>query len=130
MVKRAILPIVVVAVFGVSGRAVAQGAASVPTTASSAQPGDAARGKRLYEAQTCAYCHGTTGGGGITGPHLAATLRPVEAFTRYVRRPTGAMPAFTERMLSDEALTDIHAYVKSLPAAKPVAEIPLLKQLK
>jgi mono/diheme cytochrome c family protein len=49
---------------------------------------------------------------------------------RYVRRPSGQMPAFTEEILSDQELTDIFAYVKGLPVAKPTREIPLLDQLK
>jgi mono/diheme cytochrome c family protein len=105
--------------------------AQIPATAPEpARAGNVVNGRRLYEKQTCAYCHGTAGGGGSTGPHLAAIARTPDSFIRYVRRPTGAMPAFTGRVLSDEQLTDIFAYVKTLSAPKPVDEIPLLKQMK
>jgi len=39
------------------------------------------------------------------------------------------MPAFTEKILSDQELTDIYAYLKALPAARAPNEIPLLGQL-
>jgi mono/diheme cytochrome c family protein len=47
-----------------------------------------------------------------------------------VRKPTGGMPAFTEKILSDQELTDIYAYLKSVPAAKAPKDIPLLDQIK
>jgi len=40
------------------------------------------------------------------------------------------MPAYSETMLSDQELTDILAYLRSLPLAKPVSDIPLLDQLR
>ena len=49
---------------------------------------------------------------------------------RYVRKRTGGMPAFTEKILSDQELTDIYAYLESLPAAKAPKDIPLLEQAK
>jgi mono/diheme cytochrome c family protein len=47
---------------------------------------------------------------------------------RHVRKPTGGMPAFTEKILSDQELTDIDAYLKSLPAAKAPKYSPVLEQ--
>ena len=40
------------------------------------------------------------------------------------------MPAFTEKVLSDAELTDIYAYLQSVPAPKAVKDIPLLNQLR
>jgi mono/diheme cytochrome c family protein len=40
------------------------------------------------------------------------------------------MPAYSEQMLSDQELADILAYLRSLPPAKPVSDIPLLNQLR
>jgi mono/diheme cytochrome c family protein len=40
------------------------------------------------------------------------------------------MPAFTEKVLSDQDLTDIHAYLKAFPAARAAKDIPLLDQLR
>jgi mono/diheme cytochrome c family protein len=97
-----------------------------------AQPpaGNAENGKRLYVKQTCYFCHGTAGQGGIAGARVAAVGRNAQSFVRYVRRPSGQMPAFTEKILSDQELADIFAYVRSLPSAKPAKDIPLLDQLK
>src|SRR5438552_12327357 len=80
--------------------------------------GNAEEGKRLFMKHNCYYCHGTSGQGGRDGARIAQTALNLQGLTRYVRRPTGAMPAFTEKILSDRELTDIYAYLKSLPQAK------------
>jgi ubiquinol-cytochrome c reductase cytochrome c subunit len=89
----------------------------------------AAKGKGLFEKDGCYECHGYAGQGGRDGPRLAATSLSLQALIRYVRRPLGAMPAFTAKVLSDQELTDIYAYLKSFPAAKPAKDIPLLHQI-
>jgi mono/diheme cytochrome c family protein len=92
--------------------------------------GDAANGKRLFERDGCYQCHGYAAHGGRDGARLAATAMTAQAFVRYVRRPFGAMPAFTAKVLSDQELADIYAYVKSFPPAKASKDIPLLEQLR
>ena len=92
--------------------------------------GNAENGKRLFMKQNCYYCHGTSGQGGRDGARIAQTALNLQGVIRYVRRPTGGMPAFTEKILSDQELTDIYAYLKSLPAAKPSKDIPLLDQIR
>ena len=103
-------------------------AAQAPAPAS-APAGNAATGKTLYTKNTCFFCHGTAGQGGLAGARLALVSRNTQSFIRYVRRPSGQMPAYTETILSDQELADILAYVRDLPAAKKPAEIPLLNQL-
>ena len=56
--------------------------------------------------------------------------RSYDSFARYVRRPTGRMTGYSEKILSDAELADIYAFLRSLPAAQPVSEIPLLEQLR
>jgi ubiquinol-cytochrome c reductase cytochrome c subunit len=102
---------------------------AVPTIAA-AQSGNAESGKRLFVKKNCYYCHGTSGQGSRDGARIAQTALNLQAVTRYVRKPTGGMPAYTEKILSDQELTDIYAYLKSLPAAKSPKEIPLLDQIK
>ena len=92
--------------------------------------GNAEKGKQLFLKQNCYYCHGTSGQGGRDGARIAQTSLNLQGLMRYVRKPTGGMPAFTEKILSDQELTDIYAYLKSLPAAKPTKDIPLLDQIK
>src|SRR5262245_27671205 len=100
------------------------------TSASSQTTGNAENGKRLFTKETCYFCHGTAGQGGRDGARIAATSLNVQGFIRYVRRPAGAMPAFTEKLLSDQQLTDIYAYLKALPVAKSPKDIPLLDQMR
>lgn|SRR5262245_23721527 len=88
--------------------------------------GNATNGKQLFEKQNCYYCHGTAGQGGRDGARIAATALTVAQFTRYVRRPAGAMPAYTAKLLTDEQLADVYTYLKTLPAAQPPAQIPVL----
>jgi len=92
--------------------------------------GNAEEGKRLFMKHNCYYCHGTTGQGGRDGARIAQTALNLQGLTRYVRRPAGGMPAFTEKILSDRELTDIYAYLKSLPQAKAPKDIPLLEQIR
>jgi mono/diheme cytochrome c family protein len=102
------------------------GSSQAPNTAN----GNAENGKRLFTKETCYYCHGTAGQGGRDGARIAATALNVQGFIRYVRKPAGAMPAFTEKLLSDQELTDIYAYLQTLPKAKAPKDIPLLDQIR
>jgi cytochrome c553 len=90
----------------------------------------AENGRKLYMKHTCYFCHGTAGQGSLAGARIASVARNVQSFTRYVRQPSGQMPAYTDKILSDQELADIFAYLRALPAAKPAREIPLLEQLR
>ena len=91
---------------------------------------NAANGRRLFEKDGCFQCHGYAGQGGRDGARLAATAMTAQAFARYVRRPFGAMPAFTAKVLPDEELADIYAYLESLPAAAAGKDIPALSRVR
>jgi mono/diheme cytochrome c family protein len=91
--------------------------------------GDAANGKRTYVAVGCFACHGRAGQGGAynyPAPALAQTRLSEEAFKTIVRNGPNEMPAYTAPVLSDRDLTDIYAFVRSLPGPRPAKEIPLL----
>jgi mono/diheme cytochrome c family protein len=118
----------IVHVLGAVALAAALGAGLL-AAGQNAPSGNAANGKQLFEKQNCYYCHGTAGQGGRDGARIAATALTVAQFTRYVRRPAGAMramPAYTAKLLTDEQLADVYAYLKTLPAAQPPAQIPIL----
>jgi len=102
----------------------------VAVTARAPVTDDANSGKRLFEKVGCYECHGYAGQGGRDGARIAATSMPNQSFIRYVRRPFGAMPAYSQKVLSDQEVLDIYAYVKAMPAAKTASEIPLLNQLR
>jgi mono/diheme cytochrome c family protein len=96
----------------------------------SAPAGNVSNGKKLFTKIGCFQCHGYAGQGGVAGARLVPVTSSVQSLLRYVRRPAGEMPAYSERAVSDQELTDIFAYLKSLPAPKAVKDIPLLNEMK
>jgi ubiquinol-cytochrome c reductase cytochrome c subunit len=88
--------------------------------------GNSDKGRELFVKENCYYCHGTVGQGSRDGARIAATSLTVEGMIRYVRKPSGAMPAYTEKSISDADLREIYTYLKAIPAPKPPAEIPIL----
>jgi mono/diheme cytochrome c family protein len=90
--------------------------------------GDAQKGKTAFVAHGCWECHGFNGQGGedSNGRVIARTPLPLDAFVSFVRNTNGAMPPFKEAIISDAELTDVYAYLQSLPQPKAVSDIPLL----
>jgi ubiquinol-cytochrome c reductase cytochrome c subunit len=91
---------------------------------------NAENGKRLFARDGCYECHGYAGQGTIAGARLAPPVLNAQGMIRYIRKPAGAMPAFTDKVLSDQEVNDIYAYLKTIPAPKPVKDIPLLNEIK
>jgi len=91
--------------------------------------GDAANGKKLFTKDGCYECHGYAGQGGFAGARIADIGLNAPGLIRYVRAPGGQMPAYTAKVISDHDLTDIWAYLQSLPKAKPAKDIPLLNSI-
>ena len=103
----------------------------VAGAAAAQQPsGNKDNGKKQFERAGCWECHGYAGQGGRDGARLADTALTTAQLTRYVRRPTGAMPAYIDKVMTDQELADIWAYLKSMPAPKAAKDIPLLNELK
>ena len=98
---------------------------------SDAQPnGNAQNGKKLFMSDGCYECHGRQGQGAAqTG---AARIGPpqlsFEGFQNYVRKPTNQMPPYTSKALPDQDLSDIYAYLKSIPMPPKGKDIPLLNK--
>ncbi len=86
------------------------------------------KGKQLYVKHGCWQCHGFVGQGGIAGPALAPEVMPVEAMVSFVRNSNRAMPPYKEAILPDADMTEIHAYLVSLPKPADPKSIPLLAQ--
>jgi mono/diheme cytochrome c family protein len=105
---------------------------SVAAAAASETPavsGDATNGKRVFLADGCYYCHGTTGaGGGIAGPRLAPYPLPLEGVKAKVRTASGRMPVYSAAVLKDADIADIVAYLQSIPGGKDAKDIPLLNR--
>ena len=94
-----------------------------------APAGDAAKGKILFSKIGCFQCHGYAGQGGRAGARIVPMPFQAQDMIRYVRRPPGEMPAYTEKVASDEELLDIWAYLKSFPPVKSAKDIPLLARI-
>jgi len=91
------------------------------------KPGDVENGKRIFMRNGCYQCHGTVGQGGLAGARLAQTKLTVAGFTAYVRNPApGNMPPYRAKVMSDQELADIYAYVQSVPPPVPLANMPIL----
>ena len=118
--------LVLVAALTVAASTRAQTPAPAAQTAP-APAGNADIGKKLFVSVGCWQCHGYEGQGGAAGPRLASRPLPFAGFSRYVRRPTNQMPPYTEKVVSDADLANIHAFLQSRPAPPPVASIPLLQ---
>jgi len=83
-------------------------------------------GAALYRETGCYQCHANEGQGGAQGPRVGPDPLTLARFTWYVRNPSGGMPPYTDRVMSDQDLADIHAFLKARPQPPPVDDTPLL----
>ena len=108
------------------GRVRGQNAAQASKPSNAA--GNAENGKRDFIKFGCYECHGREGQGSImTGPRLGPDPVPLEALTSYVRKPTGEMPPYTAKVVSEQELADIYAFLQTRPRPPAAKTIPLLK---
>jgi mono/diheme cytochrome c family protein len=90
--------------------------------------GNPQNGKRLYDKYGCYECHGGQGqGSSLSGPRIAPSPSLFSGFVTYIRRPTGQMPPYSRKITTDAELTDMYAFLQSLPQPPEVETIPLLK---
>jgi mono/diheme cytochrome c family protein len=108
----------------------AQNAAQQGEKNESSPAGNAENGKKIFTKDGCYECHGREGQGAAqgAGPRIGPPQLSFEAFTKYVHQPTGQMPPYTSKVISDQDLADIYAYLQSRPKATPSKNIPLLNQ--
>jgi mono/diheme cytochrome c family protein len=93
-----------------------------------APAGNAENGKKIFNKNGCYECHGREGQGSVmTGPRIAPDPVPFDVLSRYVRKPTGEMPPYTAKVVSDQDLADIYAFLQSRPHPPAAKAIPLLK---
>ncbi|HEY7243689.1 MAG TPA: cytochrome c [Xanthobacteraceae bacterium] len=100
----------------------AAGLSAPPALAASAE-----KGKIAFVQHGCWQCHGFQGQGASSGAKLAPDPLALEAFTAFVRTTDRNMPPYSEAVLSNEELADIHAYLQSIPKGPDARSIPLLK---
>jgi mono/diheme cytochrome c family protein len=90
--------------------------------------GDPVKGKATFARVGCFECHGHQGQGGFTGPKLAPDPLPYDALAAFVRSSSGQMPPYSAKILSDDELGDIFAYLESIPKPPDPKTIPALMQ--
>jgi mono/diheme cytochrome c family protein len=89
-------------------------------TAGKVSPGNAQKGKVVFEALGCNKCHGSEGEGvsaaGQSGgvPRIASTSLALPAFLQLVRKPKNLMPPFATDKASDSDLADVLAFLQTL----------------
>src|SRR5262245_7740424 len=77
---------------------------------------DAGRGQALFVKYGCQECHGREGQGApSSGPRIGPNPLALPAFTRALRSPRNYMPPYTNRVVSDQDIADIHAFLTSRP---------------
>lgn len=87
------------------------------TSAPQESDGSKSPGQVAYD-RVCHICHGPEGRGDAA-PRLVPFERSYEELLAVVRDGRGQMPAISERRLSDEEVTHIVEYLKSLSKAQP-----------
>ena len=103
--------------------------AQLPSAQSANAPrGSAENGKTLFMKFGCYECHGREGQGSTaTGPRLNQNPITYTRFVNYIRKPSGEMPPYTAKVVSDQQAADLFAFMQSLPKPPAVDGIPLLK---
>jgi len=106
--------------------AVAQTAPAAKPAQSAAPPGRVDAGGALYKKVGCYQCHANEAQGGLSGPRIGPNLFPFARFSEYIRKPTGEMPPYTPKVLSDQDVADIYAWVQARPRPPAVNTLPQL----
>ena len=113
---------------GAGQQAQSQTQQTAPPSQAAAAEGNADNGKKLWNTVGCYQCHGYSAQGGSAGPRLVPNPSSVASIVSYVRAPKGEMPPYTSKVLSDAQLTDIYAFLKTIPKPPDAKDIPLLNQ--
>jgi mono/diheme cytochrome c family protein len=99
--------------------------AAIASVLGAQTPGNVQNGKKIFDSYGCYQCHGHDGHGGA-GARLVPNPIPFTAFSKYVRQPTGEMPPYTSKVVSDQELADIYAFLRSLPQPPSAKSVPIL----
>lgn len=101
-----------------------------PTAEQPASAASASKGERLFKNYGCYECHGYLGQGSTStgGSRLGPPRIPLSAFVSYIREPSGQMPPYASKVVSDEDVSEIYNFLKSVPPAPPLKSVPLWNQ--
>lgn len=103
---------------------------TLATAANAADRSAVDRGRKGYVEFGCAKCHGAAGQGSNSGLKLAPEVLPADAIITFLRGTTGPMPRYGTEIMSDAQITDIHAYLESLPKPASPDSIAALKNIR
>jgi mono/diheme cytochrome c family protein len=101
-------------------------AAPKPAAQATAPAGNLQNGGALYKKIGCYQCHGGEAQGGLSGPRIGPALFPWARFLDYTRKPAGDMPPYSVKVLTDQQLADIYAWVNARPRPPAVNTLPQL----
>jgi mono/diheme cytochrome c family protein len=90
---------------------------SASVFAQTAQPpqGSSDAGRDAFMKVGCWTCHGTEGqGAAATGPRIANTALPFDAFLQQLRHPANQMVPVPTSIVSDKQAADIYAYLHTI----------------
>ena len=116
-----------------AGPAASNASTGTESTSPAASGQRTAEGKVLFDTVGCWSCHGFNGQGAMSrgiasGPHINARVLPEAAFLHQLRSPIGVMPPYSADVLTDEQVSAIYDYLRSLPVGPGLKDIPLLNQ--
>ncbi len=123
-------------VLGQTGAGIGTSSTTQVAQSGGAPQGRADNGRQLFKKVGCYECHGTEAQGSLastewtSGPRLGPNPAPFRLFTRYVRHAPKApqiMPPYTTKVLSDQDLADIYAFLQSVRPSVPIDEVPVLE---
>ena len=109
------------------GIAQAQNApAPKPAAPGAAPAGKIDNGGVLFKKVGCYQCHANEAQGGLSGPRIGPALFPWARFLDYTRKPSGEMPPYSAKVLTDQDVADIYAWVNARPRPPAVNSLPQL----
>ena len=97
-----------------------------PAAPAAAPAGKIDNGGVLFKKIGCYQCHGGEAQGGLSGPRIGPALFPYARFSDYTRKPSGEMPPYSTKVLTDQEIADIYAWVNARPRPPAVNSLPQL----
>lgn len=91
-----------------------------------ASPGLVDAGGVLFKKVGCYQCHGNEAQGGLSGPRIGPNVVPFARFSQYIRKPANDMPPYSTKVLSDQDVADLYAWVQARPRPPAVNTLPQL----
>ena len=118
---------VLVIVMALASAAAASAQAPAAGTDGKPPAGSADNGKKIFAAYGCYQCHNYAAHGGGAGPKLAPNPIAYAAFVRQLRKPRSEMPPYTAKVVTDQEIADIYAFLRAVPEPPAASSIAILK---